>query len=794
MSLDDTTFRDADFLNRDFDSYLGLMSRTLDRTGTAWKQRSPADPGMMVVDLLAYELDHLAQAADRVSTESFLQTARLRGSLRMHAALAGFIPEESAAGTGFQHVELREIPCARCSRPRCACHGELAVLPAGTRFSTDPDLGTPVFFESLDDVRVSAWHNGFTLRQRVLRGERHLPLAPSPSSAPSREWTTDLRLLRLYPGMRLAVGAGSKAEAVRVAAVFADGVELDAPLAREHAVDSVVRGNLVRIREGTTTEVRFLAGLARNRTSWHTWIQARVGEVVRASDALELCRDTWAGDDAQQRRWTRAQELLQDTVSALRTMPRVYLESRQGAWPRADAELEVQDVQLRKAWHLLDAIRSDADLVSWERGGLEALVSEDFQTLSLGREHPVVWSGQTPQIPHVQVWTRPVDEALWLPWTVVEDLFESTPADRHVQVLAENDSSVRLRFPDGNQGCRPGPGDTIRVSLTHSPPTANNPAARQILFLDHLPRVEGGVRETWITSTLNPVPVTGSAAPQSPEDIRREIATGQKWFAAPATLADLRTLALEQPGVAEATVRVVQAMFQVTVRLEPGAPPETLTDVQRVFQRHRQVSTFVAVLEARPRPVRVSLVSRALADQSPELTRSRVRQAVQAWFAGRLGHSLGQPVTPHDIESCLQGLTAWTDVQSLAYGNATGDVDDTLTVASDRYLDLAGHDADEDDAVLVRLARVYSIHVSPLPGFELTPERRQQVYDLLSGADTALGSVIDARRIERVLLDAHIRVRVGAVFDGTVRTAGMRLAADEVPYLESIEAWGSATA
>ena len=188
--------------------------------------------------------------------------------------------------------------------------------------------------------------------------------------------------------------------------------------------------------------------------------------------------------------------------------------------------------------------------------------------------------------------------------------------------------------------------------------------------------------------------------------------------------------------------------------------------------------------------MRVQVVSKPSPLVSPEATRSRVREAIHRLFQRRLGASLGTPLTPHDIEDAVEGVAEWTDVFELSYLSATRAGDELLTVAEDRYLDL-GYDPRCGDSVVVQLARSMAIDVVPMPRFELDDDARQAIYQLLSGPSAPLGRVIDARRVERVLRNARIRVRVSALYDGEVRTASIRLGPDEVPFLEAVTEWAA---
>jgi hypothetical protein len=81
---------DIDYLAKDYASFRRLM---LDRASLllpSWRERSPADLQVVLVELLAYVGDHLSYYQDAVATEAYLGTARRRVSVRRHARLLDY--------------------------------------------------------------------------------------------------------------------------------------------------------------------------------------------------------------------------------------------------------------------------------------------------------------------------------------------------------------------------------------------------------------------------------------------------------------------------------------------------------------------------------------------------------------------------------------------------------------------------------------------------------------------------------------------------------------------------------
>lgn len=79
-----------DYLAKDYASFRQLMLDRLTVTLPNWRERNPADLGMLLVELLAYRGDQLSYFQDAVATEAYLGTARKRVSVRRHARLLDY--------------------------------------------------------------------------------------------------------------------------------------------------------------------------------------------------------------------------------------------------------------------------------------------------------------------------------------------------------------------------------------------------------------------------------------------------------------------------------------------------------------------------------------------------------------------------------------------------------------------------------------------------------------------------------------------------------------------------------
>jgi hypothetical protein len=79
-----------DYLAKDYASFRSLILDRLSVIMPDWKERSPADLGIVLTELLAYVGDRLSYYQDAVATEAYLTTARKRVSVRRHARLLDY--------------------------------------------------------------------------------------------------------------------------------------------------------------------------------------------------------------------------------------------------------------------------------------------------------------------------------------------------------------------------------------------------------------------------------------------------------------------------------------------------------------------------------------------------------------------------------------------------------------------------------------------------------------------------------------------------------------------------------
>jgi hypothetical protein len=97
---------DIDYLAKDYQGFRRLMLDRLSLLVPGWTERSAADLGVVLVELLAYAADNLSYRQDAIANEAYLATARQRVSVRRHARLVDYFLHEGCNARAFVHFDV----------------------------------------------------------------------------------------------------------------------------------------------------------------------------------------------------------------------------------------------------------------------------------------------------------------------------------------------------------------------------------------------------------------------------------------------------------------------------------------------------------------------------------------------------------------------------------------------------------------------------------------------------------------------------------------------------------------
>jgi hypothetical protein len=151
---------DINYLARDYDGFRQAM---LDRMATVtpgWTERHAADPGITMVEALAYAADRISYLQDAVNTEAYIGTARSRISLRRHARLVDYHVSQGANARAWVCVAVNRpltVPAGTQIYPLVP--GLMASVEPGSYPSTLLAASTGAVFESLADLKAYSEHN-----------------------------------------------------------------------------------------------------------------------------------------------------------------------------------------------------------------------------------------------------------------------------------------------------------------------------------------------------------------------------------------------------------------------------------------------------------------------------------------------------------------------------------------------------------------------------------------------------------------------------------------------------------
>jgi hypothetical protein len=155
---------DIDYLAKDYASFRRLMLDRMSTLAPSWTERSAADLGVTLVELLAYVADRLSYEQDAIATEAYLGTCRRRVSARRHARLLDYAMHDGCNARAWVQVEvssdtvLERIDLAG-TRTRFLTAGGPDRHVDAVALSRVLEEFRPEVFEPLETVPLFAAHN-----------------------------------------------------------------------------------------------------------------------------------------------------------------------------------------------------------------------------------------------------------------------------------------------------------------------------------------------------------------------------------------------------------------------------------------------------------------------------------------------------------------------------------------------------------------------------------------------------------------------------------------------------------
>jgi hypothetical protein len=566
---------DISYLAKDYASFRQLIYDRLALIMPDWRERHAADLGVTLVELLAYVGDHLSYYQDAVATEAYLDTARLRVSVRRHLRLIdytlhegcnarAFVTVGTSANFGFisaddfyfitsgPGVELRDGAIAEAASLEQLPESQYEVFEP---VATNKD-GAFAFFAANSHIRFHDW------------GDSECCLPKGATTATLFDHANEdnpkaKAKIRLEPGDFLIL------EEVRGAVT---GNPADADSAHRHVV------RLTKVASGYDALLRTL-----------------VVEVEWASeDALPfaLClsarRPSPDCDKLRDISVARGNVVLVDH-GRIRTGELGPVGWRDVA---GDCACEGSIIEVQRVPYPFTPELAFGPLIHAEP------VSASASAAQLAQRDP---RAAVPVVHLRESGTR---------WQAVPDLLASGREDRHFVAEVGNDGRARLRFGDGVHGRRPEPGAAYAATWRTGTASAGNVGREGINGIV----VRNGTINAGALSVRNPLPASGGGTPE-PIAEARLIAPGmirarRERAVVAEDYAELATRDVQLQGAA-ATLRWTGSWHEVHVAVDPvesaNATPKLLADLTGALHRYRRIGHDLMVVPGCYVPLQLTL-------------------------------------------------------------------------------------------------------------------------------------------------------------------------------------------
>lgn len=593
---------EIDYLAKDYASFRQVMLDRMALVLPGWQERSPADLGIVLVEMLAYVGDYLSWQQDAVATEAYLGTARRRASVRRHARMLDYPMHDGCNARTWVQVEVSA--------------GAAVALPAGAEaFTRVP--GIPRVMHPAGPERLDALAAGAEVFQTLHDGS----FLPEHNRIPF--WAWGQRECCLPRGATRATLAGHYPDLhagdvlVLEEVVGPDtGAPADADAAHRHAVRLIRVDALERDQDGrpTLTPLQDYVYQQLVVPADTTLDPPDDDRELSAGEVVEVL-PPWAGTPAGGGKTTwlvRDASGREGMLTLPSTTKTFYPPVTLVEWHRDDAlpfalcissvtsaergGRHVSDVSVARGNVVLadhgltvvdEALGTPPEGDPWlaPAGGEACGCGDEATEPPPGRFRPRLKEGPLTQAtrarrppetpPGEDVFFDPGrgataalasdprralpvlrvrgEDPLAPPWAARRDLLSSGPFARDVVAEVDDDGRAELRFGDDQLGERPQAGVPLKATYRVGNGTAGNLGSDA---LAHLVTKEAGVAAR-VLRVRNPLPAAGGTEPESVERVRQVAPAAFRTPDRAVTPQDYARMAERHPEVqrAEATLR-----------------------------------------------------------------------------------------------------------------------------------------------------------------------------------------------------------------------------------------------
>lgn len=539
-----------DYLARD---YTGLRRLMLDRLSVlmpGWRPNGAADPGVTLVELLAYAGDQLSYRQDAVATEAYLGTARKRVSLRRHARLVDYHVHEGCNARAWVRVFVNDsgVNLPRGTRLLTRVDHLPERLPPGGDQQRAAIASGATVFETVEDTLLYQSHERLVFH---IWGDRECCLPREATRATLRGHHPNLKagdvlVLAEERGPRTGLPADADRRhrwAVRLSHVMLDQ-DPSGGLFKSVPDNNPLPVTRIQWEERDALPFPLCISTRTDDKSYLDEVSAAYGNIVLADHGRTLTgEDLGTVPDPQraattpaamlscsrpqpgvippryrpllrEQPLTHALELRRRHLFAIDTTPviladlaaRTFSAAVQGALQGQGVVFSQSPVTVQGGdgvWSVSDG--AAAYVLALESGQIQVYAHGDPATRMTAAEP----RRARPQATLTGTYLGQADT-----WQAMPDLLGSGPEAREFVVESEHDGSAILRFGDDYHGRRPDGGTQFSADYRIGNGVAGN------IGLESLAHVVSS--DARVLRVTNPLPAQGGTDAESAEDIRRD--------------------------------------------------------------------------------------------------------------------------------------------------------------------------------------------------------------------------------------------------------------------------------